>query len=88
MALYADGSSFKEYLSGCFDGNFRRVFKKRVTNDLSLILRHLEPFRQRPSGDCRGIHLQLVLACGWSDGCRLQRRPPGQSIVPSSSMRD
>ena len=41
-----NGSSFKEYLLiGILDGNFKGVFKKRVANDLGLILNTLEAFR-------------------------------------------
>ena len=46
MALYAeiDLHSRNSYL-GIMDSNLRRVFKKRIANDLELILKTLDPFR-------------------------------------------
>lgn len=47
MALYAgmDLHSSNTYL-GIMDEKFQRVFKKRLKNDLSLILASLEPFNE------------------------------------------
>ena len=51
MALYAgtDLHSSNTYL-GVMDDKFKRVFKKRLKNDLSLILASLEPFREELDG--------------------------------------
>jgi transposase len=51
MALYAgmDLHSRNTYL-GVLDHKFKRVFNKRLTNDLSLILATLEPFREELQG--------------------------------------
>ena len=51
MALYAgmDLHSSNTYL-GIMDDKFKRVFKKKLRNDLSLILGTLEPFREQLAG--------------------------------------
>jgi transposase len=51
MALYAgmDLHSRNTYL-GVLDHKFKRVFNKRLNNDLSLILSTLEPFREQLQG--------------------------------------
>jgi len=51
MSLYAglDLHSSNTYI-GVLDPQFNRVFKKRVSNDLNLILETLEPFRVRLRG--------------------------------------
>jgi transposase len=62
MELYAgmDLHSRNTYL-GILDGNFKRVFKKRVANDLGLILNTLEPFRD----DLRGIAVESTYNWYW-----------------------
>jgi hypothetical protein len=51
MAFYAgiDLHSRNNYL-GILDGNLKRVFKKKMANDLELIIDTLEPFRSDLSG--------------------------------------
>ena len=51
MELYAglDLHSRNTYL-GILDGNLKRVFKKKMANDLELIIDTLEPFRHDLSG--------------------------------------
>ena len=51
MSLYAglDLHSSNNYI-GVLDPQFNRIFKKRVCNDLDLILQTLEPFRDRLRG--------------------------------------
>ena len=51
MELYAglDLHSRNTYL-GILDGSHKRVFKKRMANDLELIIDTLEPFRHDLSG--------------------------------------
>jgi len=51
MSLYAgmDLHSTNTYL-GIMDNKFKRVFKKRLNNDLSLIIANLEPFREALKG--------------------------------------
>lgn len=51
MALYAgmDLHSSNTYL-GIMDDKFKRVFNKRLRNDLSLIIANLEPFREELKG--------------------------------------
>ena len=51
MSLYAgmDLHSSNTYL-GIMDDKFKRVFNKRLKNDLSLILANLEPFREELNG--------------------------------------
>ena len=67
MELYAGMDLHsRNTLVGVIDSSFKRVFEKRVPNDLSLIVDELEPFSS-----------ELVLAGGWFDGCRLQQRSPG-----------
>ena len=62
MELYAgmDLHSRNTYL-GIMDGNLKRVFKKRVSNDLGLILNTLEPFRS----DLRGIVVESTYNWYW-----------------------
>jgi hypothetical protein len=43
------------------------LYRKKQSCDLDQILKGLEPFKD----NIEGIHLQLVLAGGWSDGSRL-----------------
>ena len=51
MALYAglDLHSRNTYL-GILDGNLKRIFKKKMANDLELIIDTLEPFRKNLTG--------------------------------------
>ena len=62
MALYAgmDLHSRNTYL-GVLDHRFKRVFNKRIKNDLSLILRTLEPFRE----ELRGIVVESTFNWYW-----------------------
>ena len=71
MQLYAglDLHSRNTYI-GIMDKEFKRVFGKRVSNNLSLIMKTLEPFQDQLQGIGR-IHFQLVLADRRSDGCRV-----------------
>ena len=48
MELYSglDLHSRNTYI-GILDTDFKRVFKKRITNDIDLILETLEPFREQ-----------------------------------------
>ena len=55
----------------------KKVFEKRVPNHLSLILGLLSPLKTSFKS---GAHLQLALACGWSDGCGLWMYSSGQSF--------
>ena len=52
MKLYAgmDLHSDNVYLGIMEAGSMRRIYKKRITNDLSLILNNLEPFRDEIEG--------------------------------------
>jgi transposase len=62
MELYAgmDLHSRNTYV-GILDGALKRVFKKRVTNDLGLILSTLEPFRN----ELRGIVVESTYNWYW-----------------------
>jgi len=62
MALYAgiDLHSRNTYL-GIMNSNLRRVFKKRVANDLELILKTLDPFRH----DLIRIVVESTYNCYW-----------------------
>ena len=72
MELYAglDLHSRNTYI-GIMDKEFKRVFGKRVSNNLPLILKILDPFQNQLGRNCRRIHFQLVLANRRSDGCRI-----------------
>ena len=66
MELYAgmDLHARNTYV-GIMDSNSRRIFKKRVANDLELILSTLEPFRE----DLRGIVVESTYNWYWlADG--------------------
>jgi transposase len=62
MKLYAgmDLHSRNTYV-GILDGGFKRVFNKRVSNDLGLILKTLEPFR----GGLRGVVVESTYNWYW-----------------------
>jgi transposase len=62
MELYAgmDLHSRSTYV-GVLDSRFKRVYQKRVMNDLSLILATLEPFR----GELRGIAVESTYNWYW-----------------------
>ena len=62
MSLYAgmDLHSSNTYL-GIMDDKFKRVFKKRLKNDLSLILSTLEPYRE----DLNGIVVESTYNWYW-----------------------
>ena len=54
-------------LIGIIDGEGKRVFKKKLSNDLSLVL-DTQAVSGRDCRDCGGIDVQLVLVGGWADG--------------------
>ena len=53
------------------DENDYLLFRKRLPNDLPGILTALAPFKPDLHGVAVLIHIQLVLACRWTDRARL-----------------
>jgi hypothetical protein len=52
------------------DEQDRVVYCKRLANDLGLIAKALEPYREELQAGGSGVDLQLVLAGRWLDGGR------------------
>lgn len=75
MELYSglDLHSTNTYI-GILDTDFKRVFKKRVSNNLHHILETLQPFQDQLQGLVVEVHLQLILVGRQIDGCRLRDR--------------
>ena len=58
-------------LVGIIDGEGKRIFKKKLSNDPLLISDILKPFQGRNRGNCGRIDVQLVLVGGCADGRRI-----------------
>ena len=63
---------------GIIDGEGKRIFKKKLANDLVWIREVLRPFQEELGGGCGGIDLSLVLDGGRTHGGWLQS-PFGES---------
>ncbi len=74
MKLYTgmDLHSNNTYI-GISDEDDKRVFKGRFPNQLPVILKVLEPYKEKIVGIVVEfyVHFQLVLAGGWDDGERI-----------------
>ena len=86
-ALYAGcGLHGNNNLIGIIDGEGRRVFKKKLSNDLALVRDTLKPFQEELVGIAVESTYKLVLDGGWADGEGVSG-PPGQSFSDSAIFR-
>ena len=69
------------------DEKRRRLFKKRLANDLGLLLRVLEPYREELVAVA--VESTYNSGTGWWTGCRRRATRSGWSIQrPSGNTRD